>query len=200
MKLRFSTTSPFARKARVVALETGQEAALELVKTVTTDSASGLAQDNPLSKIPVLILDNGEKLYDSPVICEYLDNCHKGAPLFPMAGPRRWTALRRQALADGMMDAAVLRMYERRRPENLRSSDWDAAQKARVTRGLAAFEAEAGQLGEQPDIGNLTVAILLDYLDFRFSDENWRNGHPHLAAWHKSFSARPSLASTRPHD
>lgn len=200
MRLRFSTTSPFARKVRVVALETGQEAALELVKTVTTDPASGLAQDNPLGKIPVLILDNGDKLYDSPVICEYLDSCHQGTPLYPAAGPKRWTALRRQALADGMMDASVLRMYERRRPENQRSSDWDAAQKARVVRGLAALEAEAGQLGEQPDIGNLSVAVLLDYLDFRFSGENWRNGHAALAAWHKRFSARPSLATTMPHD
>jgi glutathione S-transferase len=200
MKLRFSTTSPFARKARVVALETGQGALLELVKTITTDPASGLSSDNPLNKIPVLILDNGDRLYDSPVICEYLDTCHDGRRLFPTAGPDRWTALRRQALADGMMDAAVLRMYERRRPENLRSRDWDQAQKIRVEQGLAVLEGEADRLGTEPDIGNLSVAVMLDYLDFRFSDEDWRRAHPHLASWHRSFSARPSLATTKPQD
>ncbi len=200
MKLRYSPTSPFVRKVRVVALETGQEAALELVKTVTGDPASDLGRDNPLNKIPALVLDNGETLYDSPVICEYLDSRHDGARLYPAEGPARWVALRRQALADGMMDAAILRIYERRRPDHMRSAEWDKSQKTRVDQGLDVLEAEAGKFGDKPNIGTIAIAVMLDYLDFRFADENWRGGRPRLAAWHKVFSARPSLASTQPHD
>lgn len=197
MKLRYSTTSPFVRKVHVLAIETGQADRIELVKTNTADPASGLNKDNPLNKVPALTLDDGSALYDSRVICEYLDALGKGG-FFPPAGPARWTALRRQALADGMMDAAVLRMMETRRPENQRSPEWDARQRLKVTQGLAALEAD--HLGPQLDIGTLCVAIVLDYLDFRFKAEDWRAGHPRLAAWHKSFAGRPSLQKTLPHD
>jgi glutathione S-transferase len=143
------------------------------------------------------MLDDGSALYDSRVICEYLDALGKGG-FFPPAGPARWSALRRQALADGMMDAAVLRMMETRRTEGQRSADWDARQRLKVTQGLAALEAD--HLGPQLDIGTLSIAIVLDYLDFRFKAEDWRAGHPKLAAWHKSFAGRPSLQKTLPHD
>lgn len=197
MKLRYSTTSPFVRKTHVVAIETGQIDRIELVKTNTADPASGLNKDNPLNKVPALVLDDGSTLYDSRVICEYLDAQGKGS-FFPPAGPERWTALKRQALADGMMDAAVLRMMETRRPEGQRSPDWDARQKLKVTQGLDALEAEP--LGPQLDIGTMSVAIVLDYLDFRFKAEDWRVGRPKLAAWHKSFATRASLQKTLPHD
>ena len=197
MKLRYSTTSPFVRKVHVVAIETGQADKIELVKTNTADPASGLNKDNPLNKVPALVLDDGSALYDSRVICEYLDTQAKGA-FFPPSGPARWTALRRQSLADGMMDAAVLRMIESRRPESQRSADWDARQKLKVTQGLAALEAD--HLGPQLDIGTLSVAIVLDYLDFRFKAEDWRPSHPKLAAWHKPFATRASLQKTLPHD
>jgi len=196
MKLRYSTTSPFVRKVHVVAIETGQIGQIELVKTNTADPASGLSNDNPLNKVPALALEDGSTLYDSRVICEYLDAQANGS-FFPV-GRARWTALRRQALADGMMDAAVLRMMETRRPETLRSAEWDARQKLKVTQGLAALEAD--HLGPQLDIGTLAVAIVLDYLDFRFKTEDWRVGHPKLAAWHKPFSSRASLQKTLPHD
>ena len=195
MKLRYSTTSPFVRKVHVLALETGQIDKIELVKTVTTDP--DLGRNNPLQKVPAMELDDGSSLYDSRVICEYLDS-QAGGKFFPPAGPARWTALKRQALADGMMDAAVLRMMECKKPENLRSADWDKRQKLKVTQGLAALEAD--HLGPQLDIGTLTVAILLDYLDFRFKVEDWRPAHPKLAAWHKTFSERASLKKTLPHD
>ena len=195
MKLRYSTTSPFVRKVHVLALETGQIDKIELVKTVTTDP--DLGRDNPLQKVPAMELDDGSSLYDSRVICEYLDSA-AGGKFFPPAGPARWTALRRQALADGMMDAAVLRMMESKKPENLRSADWDKRQKLKVTQGLAALEAD--HLGPQLDIGTLSVAIVLDYLDFRFKAEDWRPAHPKLAAWHKTFSERASLKKTLPHD
>ncbi|NJM92581.1 MAG: glutathione S-transferase [Rhodospirillaceae bacterium] len=195
MKLRYSTTSPFVRKVHVLAIETGQVDKIELVKTVTTDP--DLGRDNPLQKVPALELDDGSSLYDSRVICEYLDSA-AGGKFFPASGPARWTALKRQALADGMADAAVLRMMESKKPENLRSADWDKRQKLKVTQGLAALEAD--HLGPQLDIGTLTVAILLDYLDFRFKAEDWRPAHPKLAAWHKTFSERASLKKTLPHD
>jgi glutathione S-transferase len=195
MKLRYSTTSPFVRKVYVLALETGQIDRIELVKTVTTDP--DLGRDNPLQKVPAMEMDDGSSLYDSRVICEYLD-AHAGGKFFPASGPARWTALKRQALADGMADAAVLRMMESKKPENLRSADWDQRQKLKVTQGLAALEAD--HLGPQLDIGTLTVAILLDYLDFRFRTEEWRPAHPKLAAWHKTFSERASLKKTLPHD
>ncbi len=197
MKLRYSTTSPFVRKVHVLAIELGLADRIELVKTNTADPASGLNKDNPLNKVPALALDDGSTLYDSRVICEYLDAQAKGA-FFPPAGPARWTALRRQALADGMADAAVLRMFESRRPDGQRSPDWDARQKLKVTQGLAALEAD--HLGPQLDIGTLAVAIVLDYLDFRFKADDWRASHPKLAAWHKTFATRASLQKTLPHD
>ncbi|HWA47446.1 MAG TPA: glutathione S-transferase N-terminal domain-containing protein [Dongiaceae bacterium] len=197
MKLRYSTTSPFVRKVHVLAIETGQIDRIELVKTNTADPNSGLNQHNPLNKVPALVLDDGTTLYDSRVICEYLDAQAKNG-LFPAAGPARWTALRRQALADGMMDAAVLRMFESRKPEGQRSPDWDARQKLKVTQGLAALEAD--HLGPQLDIGTLAIAIVLDYLDFRFKADDWRARHPKLAAWHKTFATRASLQKTLPHD
>jgi glutathione S-transferase len=197
MKLRFSTTSPFVRKVHVLAIETGQIDKIELVKTNTADPNSDHGRDNPLNKVPALALDDGSKLYDSCVICEYLD-AQSGGKFFPPVGPARWTALRRQALADGMADAAVARMMESRRPEQQRSADVDKKQKLKVTQGLAALEAD--HLGPQLDIGTLTVAIVLDYLDFRFKHEDWRPAHPKLAAWHKTFSERASLKKTLPHD
>ncbi|WP_119303593.1 glutathione S-transferase [Dongia deserti] len=195
MKLRYSTTSPFVRKVHVVAIETHQIDKIELVKTVTADP--DLGRNNPLQKVPALELDDGTSLYDSRVICEYLDT-QAGATFFPPSGPARWTALRRQALADGMCDAAVLRLMESKRPENFRFPDWDNRQKLKVTQGLAALEAD--HLGPQLDIGTMTVAIALDYLDFRFKNEDWRKDHPKLAAWHKTFSERASLKKTLPHD
>ena len=114
MKLRYSTTSPFVRKVHVLALETGQIDKIELVKTVTTEP--DLGRNNPLQKVPAMELDDGSSLYDSRVICEYLD-AQSGGTFFPPVGPARWTALRRQALADGMADAAVLRMMESKKPE-----------------------------------------------------------------------------------
>jgi len=198
MKLRFSPLSPFVRKVRVFALETGQHERLELIPTVTGDPAAELWRDNPLIKIPALVLNDVDSLYDSAVICEYLDTTHDGPKFFPASGAERWTALRRQALGDGMMDAAVLRRYESLRPQNLQSADWDATQKRKVDHGLAALEKEAASLGEITNIGTLTIAVMLGYLDFRFATENWAASAPTLACWYNQIKLRPSLASTVP--
>lgn len=198
MKLRFSPLSPFVRKVRVFALETGQHDRLELIPTVTGDPAAELWRDNPLIKIPALVLNDVDSLYDSAVICEYLDTMHAGAKFFPASGPERWTALRRQALGDGMMDAAVLRRYESLRPQNLQSADWDTQQKRKVDHGLAALEKEASSFGDLTDIGLLTIAVMLGYLDFRFAAENWAAQAPILAGWYKKIAQRPSLVATVP--
>jgi glutathione S-transferase len=196
LKLRHSTTSPFVRKVVVTAIETGQDQEIERVKTVTSDPALGA--DNPLQKIPAMTLEDGTKLIDSKVICEYLCQ-RKGGTLIP-SGPSRWPVLARQALCDGILEAAILRRYESQRPDTLRSIEWDAKQKLKVDQSLAALEREASGFGDTVDLGTLTAAIMLDYLDFRFDHENWRGKHPNLAKWHKAFSQRPSLKSTLPHD
>jgi glutathione S-transferase len=199
LKLCYSATSPFVRKVLVSAIETGQDGEIERIPTVPTDPASGIAASNPLNKVPALILEDGTTLIDSAVICEFLDH-RKGGKLFPPAGPARWAALQRQALADGIMDAAILRRYELQRPENLRSADWDQRQKLKMDQGLDALERAATGFGAVFDIGTLTVAIMLDYLDFRYAHEAWREKRPALATWHKAFSARPSLQATLPRD
>ena len=137
-------------------------------------------------------------LIDSAVICEFLDT-RKGGKLFPKDAAR-WPVLSRMAMCDGILDAAILRRYESQRPETLRSIEWDTRQKTKVDQALSALEKEAPGFGDRIDIGTLTVAIMLDYLDFRFPQEAWRDTHPNLAKWHKTVSARPSLKSTMPHD
>jgi len=194
MKLRYSTTSPFVRKVVVLALETGLDSRIERIPTSTTDPASGLSRENPLGKVPCLTLDDGSALYDSPVICEYLDGLHGGTKMFPASGTPRWTALRRQALADGMMDASVLRRLESRRPANEQSSAQLQLQRSKVQASLDALENE--DLGSGIDIGLISIGCALGYLDFRFATEDWRKTHPKLARWYEGFARRPSMQAT----
>src|SRR5271169_1610545 len=144
MKLRYSPTSPFVRKVMVVALETGLADRIEKVPTSVTPIKPNdeVARDNPLVKIPALTTDNGLVLYDSPVICEYLDSLHEGPKLFPAAGEKRWIALRQQALGDGIMEAAILARYESIRPKEVQWTDWIEAQLRKVRGALAALENE----------------------------------------------------------
>ncbi|MBF0306464.1 MAG: glutathione S-transferase N-terminal domain-containing protein [Alphaproteobacteria bacterium] len=201
MKLLHSTTSPYARKALVVAMETGLERRLELVASAPFAPGSDVPETNPLGRIPALITEGGEVLYDSPVICEYLDSLHDGAKLFPHSGGARWTALRRQALGDGILDAAVLNRIETAvRPEDKRWAGWIARQDAATRRGLDALEEEADSLGESFGIGQVTIACALGYLDFRFPRPDWREGRPRLAAWYAGVETRPSLAATTPRE
>lgn len=201
MKLRYSATSPYVRKVLVTALEIGLDERIERVVTNTLDRDSGIAQDNPLVKVPALITDAGESLYDSPVICEFLDSLHSGPKIIPPEGTERWRALRLQALGDGMLDAAILIMLEtKRRPEAFRWADWIALQQVKVQHGLNQLESEAGTLDGPPTIGTITVGCTLGYLDFRFAEDDWRLRHPSLAAWYETFSRRPSMRETVPRD
>ena len=201
MKLHSNVASPFARKVRAVAIETGLAGRIEeldrRVTPVQPDPA--IVRDNPLGKIPCLVTDEGVALYDSRVICEYLDGLHDGQRLFPPSGPARWTALRRQAQGDGIMDAGVLARYETfLRPEERRWPDWIQNQKEKFRRALDALEAEAEDFGETVDIGTIAIGCALGYLDFRYASESWRSGRPKLAAWFERFAERPSMAATAP--
>lgn len=199
MQLYSSPASPFVRKVAVSALELGLAARIEVLN-ITLSPVSPhreLRAHNPLGKIPALITDEGEALYDSPVICEYLDTLAGGNRLFPAAGPARWTALRRQALADGLAEAAVLVRYEQvARPTTLRWQEWIEGQFLKIRTGLDALEKE--NLDGPFDIGAISLACALGYLDLRFPGERWRETHPRLAAWCTAVSERPSLAASTP--
>lgn len=203
MKLRHSPTSPFVRKVMVLAHEAGLAGRIETVPTAPGADEETLARDNPLGKVPALVTDDGAVLYDSAVICEYLDSLHDGVRAFPAAGAARWTALCRQALADGILDAAVLRRYEELRPAAQQSAEWIERQQRKVARGLDALEADAAAGGLAGpagplSIGDIAVACALGYLDLRYPGEDWRGGRPALAAWYAGAAKRPSMAATAP--
>jgi glutathione S-transferase len=199
MKLYFSPTSPFARKVRITAHELGLSARIEL-QAVTLSPVSpdaGVRAQNPLGKIPALITDDGAVLYDSRVICEYLDALAGGCRVFPSAGERRWTALRRQALADGITEAAVLVRYEQAlRPKERQWESWTDGQLLKVRTALDALERENLEGGF--DIGTISVVCALGYLDFRFASEGWQTTRPSLASWHAAIGARASAKATIP--
>ncbi len=200
MKLRYSPTSPYVRKVNVTALEIGLDQRIERIPTNAFAPSTDIAQDNPLGKVPALITEGGETLFDSPVICEYLDTLHDGLKLFPPPGGARWRALRRQALGDGILDAGILRLLEGRRPENEQSASWIARQTAAVARGLDALEDEAEALDGPITIGHISIGCALGWLQFRFPDDDWRKNRPSLARWDETFSRRPSMRETVPRD
>lgn len=198
MRLRFSATSPYVRKVMVSALETNQADTIEKVSTNPWDSGTDLGEFNPIGKVPALLLESGDVLFDSPVICEYLDSLHQGRKLLPIDHETRFKALRLQAVADGILDAAVLRRLEAKRAEGHRSEAWIARQQSVMRRGLDFLEAHADELEGEPSLGSIAVGCALGYLDFRFSGDRWRGTRPRLAGWFEGFSQRPSMIATEP--
>ncbi len=200
LRLYHSPTSPYVRKVMVVLHETGQLGDVDLVAASGTpvDPATMPLAQNPLGKIPALERDGGPALYDSRVICRFLDD-RAGGGLYP-AAPRLWDTLTLEATADGILDAAILMVYEWRvRPEAARHPPWVEGQWMKVARALDAIEARWISHLEGPlDIGQIAVACALGYLDFRHGDRAWRGGRPSLAAWYGRFSARPGMAATVP--
>ncbi len=201
MKLHWSPRSPFVRKVMIAVHERGLADRVTCVRTVaaTAKPHAELMKDNPLSKIPTLVLDDGTVIYDSPVICEYLDALGDAPKLFPAEPKARLTALRRQALGDGFLDMMVLLRDERMRQHpSERHMSSTATRKAAV---LKSLEQEAPALAATPfGIGHIAIGCALSYLDFRYADEDWRTPHPHIAAWHATFAARPSVRATEPVD
>ena len=201
MKLHHALPSPYVRKVRAVAIELGLDDRIELLTRAMTPVSpdAELNTDNPLGKIPCLITDDGEALYDSRVICSYLDGLADSKSVIPATGPARWIALRREALADGILDAAVGRRYETfLRPKELQWDAWIDGQRDKFIRSLDQFEQEAASFGNTVDIGTIAAACACGYMDFRYADERWRDTRPTLAAWYETFSQRPSIATTAP--
>lgn len=199
MKLRYSPTSPYVRKVTVTAHETGLHDRIERVPTDIREPRPDFLADNPLGKVPTLITDDGLPLFDSRIICEYLDSLHDGHKLFPVDVPARWRTLRLMALADGILDAGVLRRMETLRPEKEKSPAWIERQKAKVARGLDMLEREVPRFHRLVTIGQITVGCCLGWLDFRYGTaEDWRIGRPLISDWYSMFMVRPSMAATVP--
>jgi glutathione S-transferase len=203
MLLHWSPRSPFVRKVMIVAHELGVQERLDLVRTVVggTIIHQGLMAENPLGKLPTLVLADGRIIYDSHVICEYFDSINAGPRLFPPEGEARITALRRAALGDGMLDVALAWLGERGRPAERQSPEHIALWRAKLQAAVDCLEAEADDLAATPyGIGHVVIGVALGYLDFRFAAEGFRARHPRIGAWLAEFNARPAVLANLPVD
>ena len=196
MKLAYSAASPYVRKVNACAIKRGIDKQIERLKIGTTDPA--LLQYNALSKVPTLITDDGMSIFDSPVICEYLDSIGSAPKLYPASGAARWKALTQEALADGILDATQPRRRELTLPQDEGRKSYIALQQGKVARALDEFEKQAPSLGSLDTIGEITIGCALGYLDFRYANEPWRPGHPRLTAWYEKVVKLPPLAETMP--
>ena len=196
MKITASAASPYVRKVMACAIARGIDNQLEKWTIATTDPV--LSNSNPLGKVPTLITDEGVALFDSPVICEFLDSIGSAPALFPAAGPARWAALRLQAIGDGILDASQPRRREIALPQDEGRVGYIDLQRGKVARAVDVLEKEAASLGALKTIGDIAVACALGYLDFRFAHEPWRPGHPKLEAWYDSVVGLPPTAKTVP--
>ncbi len=197
MILRSSPPSPFGRKIRIAIAVLGLEHAVTIEPADPTDPSDSVRRQNPLGKIPVLVTDDGMALYDSRVILEYLDH-RAGGRIIPPDPAARFPALRLQALADGIMDAAILQVYEGRwRAAEHHEAKWIEHQSGKIARALATLEDEPPGLDATPHVGQIAAACALGYLDLRFQGR-WRAGHPGLVAWLDRFAAAvPAFGATK---
>ena len=201
MALHWSPRSPYVRKVMISAHEMGLADRLKTLRTVVGGTAAHLElmRQNPLGKIPTLVLEDGTILFDSPVICEYLDTLHGGPKLYPAAGLERFTALRRHALGSGMIDLGLLLLGERSRPEGHRSQPHTDLWTLKLRTSVAALEQEADAIAATAfTIGHVAIGVALGYLDFRFDALQWRTGHPRLTEWYVTFLKRPSVQANVP--
>lgn len=205
MRLHYTPASPFSRKVLVLAHEGGLSDRLELVLTnvgthvpLDTPCHTQLAKLNGLMKIPVLEIENGPALIDSRVICEYLASLCPDKHFFPADGSLRWMALRNQALADGILEAALLCRFEAIRPSVSQSKQWLESQQRRIPQALDQLEETAPDISSHMNIGDISIACALGYLCFRFEELEWRASRPQLARWFHAFSQRDSMRLTEP--
>ena len=195
MLLHWSPRSPFVRKVMIAAHECGLADRIQTVRTVVAAATPNieLMKENPQSRLPTLRLADGTVIYDSPVICEYFDTLHSGAKLFPEKFPERLIALRRQSLGDGMLDTMLMWRGEVLRPAASQSIKHMQAWRLKTKVSIDALEEEADALAaSQFSIGHIALGVALSYIDFRFPELEWRNGHPRLGAWHGTFATRPA--------
>jgi glutathione S-transferase len=198
MKLYSSPTSPYVRKVRVTAIEKGLDGRIALSPCNVQDPGADLLAANPLGRIPTLVPDGGEPLFDSPVICEWLDGLGAGPALIPPSGEGRWTVLRGQALADGILDDAVALVLEHRQPDAGRSPEAEAKRLAAIARALDWLERQPDLLAGPVTLAQIAVGCALGYLDFRLPGLGWGAGRPALAAWYQGFAERPAMQATVP--
>ena len=201
MKLVASKTSPYARKVRVILAE--KKLPFEFVVENVWAPETRILDFNPLGKVPALVSDEGETLFDSPVIAEYLDGLG-GARLIPAAGIERARVKRQEALGDGIADAGIGVFLERKREAARQDSAWVERQLGKVQSGIAALERELGDKsflgGDALSLGDIACGCALFWAEFRMPDLGWRAEHPTLDAWAKRLETRPSFSSTRPQD
>jgi glutathione S-transferase len=196
MKIYYSATSPYVRKVMACAIIRGLDGRIEKHPSNPHESPADLVADNPLSKVPCLVTDDGVSLFGSQLICEYLDSLGDALPLFPASGATRWRALKFQSLGDGILDVAVPCRGELQRPQ-------EAARHALIARYKTIIHRTVGVLERDPphmhvDIGSITVACALGYLDFRYANEPWRPNHSKLQAWYEAFARNEGIAETAP--
>ena len=198
MILRSSPASPFVRKVRIAASLLGLDSKIEVRDADLNSDDDSIRRQNPLGKIPALVLDDGSVLYDSRVILEYLDHLAGGDRIVPREPKARFEALRLQALCDGILDAGILMVYESRyRPPEMKVQAWLERQQAKFNRALDALEAAPPPLDAMPNVGQIALACALGYGDLRFGGE-WRKNHPKLVAYHDAFAAQvPAFAATK---
>lgn len=198
MILRHSPASPFVRKVRIAADLLGLADRIKLEDADTAAPEAGFLAQNALGKIPTLILEDGSTLFDSRVIVEYLDHLAGGGRVLPAEPKARFAALRLQALSDGILDAALLIVYEARyRNADMQVQSWLDRQNGKIDRALGVLEAMPPALSDAPDVGQITLACALGYLDLRLAGA-WRRSHPKLVAWLDQFAARvPAFAATK---
>mgnify|MGYP005652199541 FL=1 len=196
MKLRWSPTSPFVRKVVVLVKEKGIEDLIEKEKSNPLSREDRAATPSPLGKIPCLVTDAGQSVFDSPVIMEYLDTECEGPEMLPKSGDARWTVLRRQATADGMIASMVTCFVESLKKPERQSGGVVAHNKGIVFNGIAALEQEAETFGDTVDVGIIAIAVALSFADQTFPDDDWRSDSPKLAAWFDEFDKRPSMTET----
>jgi glutathione S-transferase len=202
MKLFYAPQSPFARKVRAAAIELGLEdrIALEYAEVVPGKPAAAYAQSyNPLRKVPALVTDAGETIYDSTVICEYLDSLAGGGILIPRDASRRWRVLTHHALAQGMCESVILIRYETwLRPQTLRWPVWVDDHWDKIRSGLAWFDENDGALAEPINLAQLALGAALGYIDFRWPENGWRGEFANVKAWFARLEQRPSFTKTKP--
>ncbi len=199
MRLYHTTTSPYVRKVMVVAHELALADRIETVflRPTPVKADPVLSKENPLSKIPVLVTPEGP-LYDSPVICEYLDGLHDEPKIIP-SGAARFPVLRTQALCDGILEAAILVFYERsQRPKELHWNAWIEGQTEKAMQGLDVLDRESASFGSHVDLGQICAGITLGWLEFRNVLGDVRASRPNLAKWYETFRERPSMKATEP--
>ena len=198
MKCYMTGNSPYARKIRVAAIESGLSDEVEWVTLTREERAELVPAMNPLGKVPVAVLESGQVLLDSPVICAYVDSLNKGPKLIPESGDERWAVLTLEALGDGLGEAVIGVSQEAQKPDDKRTQGVVDRQAGKANSGLAALDKQAGDFNEPPLMGEISVACALGYMEYRNVVPGWRENYPTLSGWYANILKRQSFILSTP--